>query len=158
MLRKGGGVETDNNVELHNGYYLDNKKAMHTFVGSQNSILSCAGYTFLPIYSQLWQRFLQKKKYPRVFYTAGQNYPFLWGTILGNEASLIFQPASPSGNKATLCFFCPGAGSPPFLPCLTLRLLTWAAITRCLSAIKLHFLHWQSLHMQNRLWPFRGEE
>lgn len=36
--------------------------------------------------------------------------------------------------------------------------LTWAAITRCRSAIRLHFLHWQSRHMQNRLCPFSGEE
>lgn len=35
--------------------------------------------------------------------------------------------------------------------------LTCAAITRCLSAIRLHFLHWQSRHMQKRLWPLSGD-
>lgn len=32
---------------------------------------------------------------------------------------------------------------------------TWAAITRCLSAIKLQSGQLQSRHLQNRLWPFR---
>jgi len=35
--------------------------------------------------------------------------------------------------------------------------VTWAAMTRCLSAISLHFWHWQSLQLQKRLWPFSGD-
>ena len=38
-----------------------------------------------------------------------------------------------------------------------LQICTWAAITRCLSAIKLHFAQEQSLHWQCRLWPFSQE-
>ena len=32
---------------------------------------------------------------------------------------------------------------------------TWAAMTRCLSAIRLQSGHVQSLHLQNLLWPFK---
>lgn len=41
-------MKTENNVEFHSGYYLDNKKVMHTFAKSQKSILGGAGHTFLP--------------------------------------------------------------------------------------------------------------
>lgn len=34
---------------------------------------------------------------------------------------------------------------------------TCAAITRCLSAIRVHFAHTQSLQRQKRLWPLRAE-
>lgn len=34
---------------------------------------------------------------------------------------------------------------------------TCAAITRCLSAIRVHFAHTQSLQRQKRLWPFSAE-
>lgn len=35
--------------------------------------------------------------------------------------------------------------------------VTWAAMTLCLSAISLHLGHWQSLQLQKRLCPFRGD-
>ncbi|TNN85191.1 hypothetical protein EYF80_004541 [Liparis tanakae] len=34
---------------------------------------------------------------------------------------------------------------------------TCAAITRCLSAIRVHFAHTQSLQRQKRLWPFSAD-
>lgn len=34
---------------------------------------------------------------------------------------------------------------------------TWAAMTRCLSAISVHWAQLQSLHLQNLLWPFNHE-
>lgn len=34
--------------------------------------------------------------------------------------------------------------------------LTWAAITRCRSAISVHFAHTQSRHRQYLLWPFNA--
>lgn len=36
-------------------------------------------------------------------------------------------------------------------------MVTWAAITLCLSVISLHLRHWHSLQLQKRLCPFRGE-
>lgn len=38
-----------------------------------------------------------------------------------------------------------------------LRNATWAAMTRCLSAIRLQSEQAQSLHLQNLLWPLRME-
>lgn len=38
-----------------------------------------------------------------------------------------------------------------------LRRATWAAMTRCLSAIRVHLAHTQSLHRQKRLWPFSAD-
>lgn len=36
-------------------------------------------------------------------------------------------------------------------------LVTWAAMTLCLSTMSLHLGHWQSLQLQKRLCPFRGD-
>lgn len=38
-----------------------------------------------------------------------------------------------------------------------LRSATWAAITLCRSAIRVHFAHTQSLHLQYRLCPFSAD-
>ena len=38
-----------------------------------------------------------------------------------------------------------------------LRILTCAAITRCLSAMSVHLAHRQSFHLQNRLWPLSAD-
>lgn len=35
--------------------------------------------------------------------------------------------------------------------------VTWAAMTLCLSTMSLHLRHWQSLQLQKRLCPFRGD-
>lgn len=61
------------------------------------------------------------------------------------------RPRSPRPRRAARsCGQCGHRSAAPRLTC--------AAITRCRSAIRLHFLHWQSRHMQNRLCPFSGEE